>query len=111
MLKGNMSARKLPAGGFLAPITVQGQTTQLNLPANAVRIRKNGIEFKTDSALPLFTEVSISLQAPLSAKKVQCNGVVVACTGNRHEGYRASVLFLNLSPAVQQRLAGFAQPI
>ena len=104
-----MSARKLPSAGLLAPVTVQGQTTQLNLPANAVRIRKNGIEFKSDTALPLFTEVSITLQTPLSAKRLQCNGVVVACAGNRHEGYRASVLFLNLSPGVQERLAAFAQ--
>ena len=104
-----MSARKFPSVGLLAPVTVQGQTTQLNLPASAVSIRKNGIEFKTDTALPLFTEVSVTLQAPVSAKKLQCTGVVVACAGNRHEGYRASVLFLNLSPGVQERLASFAQ--
>jgi hypothetical protein len=95
----------------MGPVTIQGRATrQLNLAENAVSIRKNGIEFKTDAALPLFTEVSITLQAPLSPKKVQCNGVVVACAGNRHEGYRASVLFLNLSPAVQERLAAFARP-
>ena len=103
-----MSARRFSSESLLAPVTVQGQTTQLNLPASAVRVRKNGIEFRSDSALPLFTEISITLQSPLSARKLQCNGVVVACTGNRHEGYRASVLFLNLTPAAQQRLASFA---
>jgi hypothetical protein len=104
-----MSARKLPSTSLLAPVTVQGQTTQLNLPTSAVRIRKNGIEFMTNNALPLFTEVSITLQTPVSPKKVQCNGVVVACAGNRHQGYHASVLFLNLSPALQERLGAFAQ--
>lgn len=102
-----MSARRIPAS-LTAPITVQGKTTQLSLPANAVRIRKNGIEFRTNNPLPVFTEISIAVQAPSTLKKVQCQGVVVACSGNRHEGYRASVLFLDQSPALQDRLAALA---
>jgi hypothetical protein len=104
-----MSARRIPSSASLvAPVTVQGKTTQLNLPASAVRIRKNGIEFRTNDPLPVFTEVSIALQAPATLKKVQCNGVVVACSGDRHQGYRASVLFLDQSPALQERLAALA---
>lgn len=103
-----MSARRIPSASLLAPVTVQRDTTQLELPASAVSIRKNGVEFRSQNPLPVFTEVSIALKAPLSAKKIQCNGVVVACGGNRHQGFRVSVLFLNVTPALQQRLEALA---
>lgn len=103
-----MSASKLGNNHLFQPVTVQAQTTRLNLPANAVRIHKGGIEFHTDTAIPAWTEMTIDLQTPLSPKKFHCTGVVVACSGNRHTGYRVSMVFTGLSRQAQARLNSLA---
>lgn len=103
-----MSASKLGNSDIFQPVTVQAQTTRLNLPASAVRIHKSGIEFRTDTAIPAWTEMTIDLQTPLYPKKFHCTGVVVACSGNRHTGYRVSMVFTGLSSKAQARLNSLA---
>lgn len=80
----------------------------LSLPAGAVTIRKNGIEFLTAKPLSPWTEVNLSIESPSEKKRVNCRGVVVACDGNRHSGYQVSLLFVGLTPQVQQRLESMA---
>jgi hypothetical protein len=109
-VKLNMSARKLVNSSFLIPFTVQAQTTRLELSSNAVRIRKNGIEFQSETAFDTWTEMTVDLETPLSARKLQCTGVVVDCQGNRHQGYRVSMIFIDLSPQSQARLEALATP-
>ena len=99
-----MSARKLSNTELLPPVTVQSQTTRLSLLASTVRIRKNGIEFRAESPIPVWTEMTVSLETPLDPKKLNCTGVVVACTGNRHAGYSVSMVFTSLSRQAQARL-------
>ena len=99
-----MSARKLDSSAFLVPVTVHAPTTRLELPACAVRIRKTGIEFHSHTPLATWTEMTVVLEAPLVDSKVQCTGVVVDCTGNRHQGYTISLLFLHLTRQAQARL-------
>src|SRR5262245_4561601 len=101
-----MSARKI-ATGLFQPVTVQTQATQLDLPANAVRLRKNGIEFRCNSPMPQWTEMVITLQTP-STPRLQCTGVVVACDGNRHSGYQVSMLFTSVSRQVRAHLDNLA---
>ena len=84
--------------------TAPAQTTRLSLPAAAVRIRKNGIEFRHSGAIPVWTEMTVDLQTPLDTRKVHCTGVIVACEGNRHTGYNVSMVFTSLSPQSQARL-------
>lgn len=103
-----MSARKIENTGLFQPITVQAQTTRLDLPAKAVRIRKNGIEFRADAAIPVWTEMTVAMQTPADARKVNFAGVVVACNGNRHAGYTVSLLFTNVSKQAQARLNSMA---
>ena len=103
-----MSARKIENTGLFQPITVQAQTTRLDLPAKAVRIRKNGIEFRADAAIPVWTEMTVAMQTPADARKVNFAGVVVACNGNRHAGYAVSLLFTNVSKQAQARLNSMA---
>jgi hypothetical protein len=98
-----MSARRIGTETF-QPITVRARTTQLDLPASAVRIRKNGIEFRSDKEIPAWTEMTVAMQAPQDTKKLNFSGVVVACSGNRHFGYTVSMLFTNVSKQVQARL-------
>src|SRR5438132_250338 len=55
-----MSARKIDGVELLQPITVQSDGTRLDLSASALTIRKNGIEFRTNSAIPAWTEMTVS---------------------------------------------------
>jgi hypothetical protein len=103
-----MSARKFANQDLFQPVTVQAQTTRLDLPASAVRIRKNGIEFRSQNAIPVWTEMTVSMRTPTDTRKLNFNGVVVACNGNRHAGYAVSLLFTNVSKQAQARLNSMA---
>jgi len=100
-----MSTSKSDTSGIFAPLTVKSGETNLTLPAHAVRIRKNGIEFKCGKPIPAWTEMKVDLHSPRDGKRVQCTGVVVACQGNRHAGYTVSMVFMNLSPRAQENLS------
>ncbi len=89
-----MSARKINLSPTNSP-TVPAQK-RLALSANAVHLRKSGIEFRANYPIPAWTEMSVDLQYS-EMKKVHCSGVVVACDGNRHSGYLVSLLFTHLS--------------
>ena len=99
-----MSARKLDTANAFSNVNVQARKTSLTLAANAVSIRKNGIEFRSPTAIAPWTEMTVDLQSPRSAKKLHCTGVVVACDGSRHAGYSVSMLFTGLSRQTQAQL-------
>ena len=99
-----MSARKITNTELFQPVGVPARTTQLDLPGDAVRIRKNGIEFRSVNPFPVWAEMTVAMQTPQSAKKVNFTGVIVSCTGNRHAGYLLSMLFINVSKQAQARL-------
>jgi hypothetical protein len=105
-----MSTSKLDTSGVFHPLKIQSQQTRLTLPSHAVRIRKNGIEFRTAHAISAWTEMTVDLYSPADGKKIHCTAIVVACNGNRHTGYAVSMLFLNLSRQSQERLAELAAP-
>jgi hypothetical protein len=102
-----MSARKIELSPSISTTNHAHAQTRLSLSAGAVRIRKSGIEFKTTNPIPAWTEMSVDLQYH-DAKKVHCNGVVVACEGNRHSGYLVSLLFTKLSRQSQALLTTLA---
>ncbi|MGD0412415.1 MAG: PilZ domain-containing protein [Verrucomicrobiota bacterium] len=101
-----MSARKSTSTDLLA--FAPAPTQCLNLPAEAVRVRKNGIEFRSKDSFQPWTEMTLSLQRTGESKKIHCTGVIVACDGNPHQGYTVSMLFTNLSRQSQARLLGYA---
>ena len=74
-----MSARKISNTQLFEPPSLESHTRRLDLPAHAVRIRKNGIEFKAEVAIEPWTEMTVALEALGDAKKVNFSGVVVAC--------------------------------
>jgi len=100
-----MSSSKADTSGVFEPVTVQGDRTRLALPREAVRIRRNGIEFRSSSPIPVWTEMTVSLQSPGESSRVNCTGVIVACSGNRHTGYAISLLFMKLSRQSQERIS------
>jgi hypothetical protein len=103
-----MSARKANATDLFHPITVQAEAVRLDLAASALTFRKNGIEFRTLNEIPVWTEMTVSLQTPGDSTRFNCTGVVVACNGSRHSGYLVSMVFTNLSRQAQLRLHNLA---
>jgi hypothetical protein len=103
-----MSSSKLDTSGVFEPVTVHAHQAQLTLSAETVRIRKNGIEFRTAKPIPTWNEMTVEMQSPEAAKKVRFTGVVVACDGNRHTGYQVSMVFTSLSRQSQERLQTLA---
>jgi len=48
--------------------------------------------------------MTLSLQSPGESAKINCSGVVISCTGNKHTGYHVSMVFTNISKQAQARL-------
>src|SRR5437867_9481973 len=104
-----MSARRIESTGSLNQhVTVEARQTRLSLSPNSVIIHKNGIEFRSTSPLSPWTEMTLMLRSPRDDGKVHCNGVVIACTGNKHTGYHISMVFTSLSKQAQARLSSMA---
>ena len=99
-----MSARKLSSSGASESVTVEARQTRLTLAPDQVRIRKNGVEFRSASPISAWTEMTVTLQSSRDTGRVNCTGVVIACTGNRHAGYTVSMVFTNMSRQAQARL-------
>lgn len=103
-----MSTSKLDRSGIFAPVTIETSETQLSLPADAIRFRSNGIEFRAETPISQWTEMTVEVQSFADAKRTSFHGVVVACRGNRHAGYVVSMVFMNLSRQSKARLEHLA---
>jgi hypothetical protein len=103
-----MSARKIETNGSLDHVTIEARQTRLCLSPDAVIIHKNGIEFRSATAFSPWAEMTLTLQSPKGDNKVNCNGVVISCTGNKHTGYHVSLVFTSLSKHAQLRLSQMA---
>jgi hypothetical protein len=98
-----MSASKLDNSGVFGVKAQAHPERQISLSPNAVSIGKNGIEFRSAKSIPLFKEMSMAIQAPGNVKSVRFDGVVVACEGNRNNGYIVSLFCPHLPPRMQAR--------
>jgi hypothetical protein len=104
-----MSARKI--GSIDSPkqqVTVEGRQARLELSTDALSVHKGGIEFRSPTPFNEWTEMTVVLQSPHDGDKLQCSGVVIACSGSRHAGYRVSMVFTHLSEQAQARLNSMA---
>jgi len=105
-----MSARKI--GSIDSPkqqVTVEGRQSRLELSTDAVSVHKSGIEFRSPVPFNEWTEMTVALQSPHDGAKLQCSGVVIACSGNKHSGYRVSMIFTRISEQAQARLDSMAR--
>src|ERR1700690_1499006 len=97
-----MSARKFESSdSFRQSVTVEGRQSRLELAAEAVVVHKSGIEFRSPTPFNPWTEMTVALQSPQDDGCVQCSGVVIACSGNKHAGYHVSLVFTGLSRQAQ----------
>ena len=103
-----MSASKDQFIGSFQEVTVEARQTRLSLSPDSVIIHKNGIEFRSPSLFAEWAEMTLTLQSPGGGGRVNCTGVVIACTGNRHTGYHVSMVFTGLSKQAQARLSTMA---
>lgn len=99
-----MSASKLDTSLTFGPFLVQSGGQRLTLPAGTVRVHKNGIEFRSPDSFAPWTEMTLELEAPTDSRRIQATGVVVACTGDRHNGFVVSLVFTRLSAQSKARL-------
>src|SRR6185437_10075321 len=70
----HMSTSKFDTSGVFQPVTIKSDRTTLNLPQAAVRIRKNGIEFRSPTPIPPWTEMTVTLESSRESSKVNCTG-------------------------------------
>jgi PilZ domain len=103
-----MSARKVESTSFQQHVTVEARQARLVLSPGSVIIHKNGIEFRSATAFSPWTEMTLTLQSPRDNGKVNCNGVVIACTGSKHSGYHVSMVFTGMSKQAEARLTAMA---
>jgi len=98
-----MSASKIDRTSPTSSPKDPAHHTLLDLAADEVYFRKNGIEFRTSNSIPVWTEMTVELR-PQRGELVACTGVVVACSGNRHTGYLIAMVFTDMSPAHQRQM-------
>lgn len=103
-----MSARKTHVVEPFEPVTIEARQTRLMLAPDAVMVRKNGIEFRSPVPFPAWAEMTVSMECPQTRGKINCHGIVVGCSGNKHIGYVVSMLFTSLSRQSQTRLNSLA---
>src|SRR5580658_2081891 len=96
-----MSARKLGSIGSLdQQLTLEARQARLELSADTVSIHKNGIEFRSPTPFKEWSEMTVALQSP--------GGEKLQGAGNKHAGYRVSMLFSGLSDQAQAQLTAMA---
>ena len=104
-----MSAKKFESADSFQKVTVEGRQSRLELSAEEVVIHRSGIEFCSPIPFNAWTEMTVALQSPRDGGRVQCSGVVIACPGNKHTGYRVSLVFTGMSRQAQSRLSLMAR--
>ena len=105
-----MSARKI--GSIDSPrhqVTVEGRQSRLELSTDTVSVHKSGIEFRSPTPFKEWAEMTVALSSPRDGSKLQCSGVVIACSGSKHSGYRVSMVFTHISGQAQARLNSMAR--
>lgn len=102
-----MSASKINPDSFESVDPDPANPTMLNLSSDQVFFRKNGIEFRSTTSIPVWTEMTVDLKAS-QGNNLTCNGVIVSCSGNRHTGFQIAMVFTGVSPQHQQQLDNFA---
>ena len=103
-----MSARKaVSQNSIRSQVTVEGRQASLSLSPESIVIHRGGIEFRSRTSFPSWTEMTLTLQTP-KMEPIRCSGVVVSCTGNKHVGYHVSMVFTGLSEEAQEQLADMA---
>lgn len=99
-----MSARKITNHVSPEQLTVNSRKASLTLSPDAVSIHKGGIEFRSESSFPIWVEMTVTLKSAHDGATVNCTGVVVGCSGNKHAGYQVSMVFTSMTKQAEAQL-------
>lgn len=100
-----MSARKIESVGALGEqVTVEARQATMTLSPEAVSIHRGGIEFRSGKPFARWVEMTVTIQSPVDGATVNCTGVVVDCSGNKHAGYHVSMVFTSMSKQAELQL-------
>ena len=101
-----MSARKISTNET-QPVTIESRNVHLSFSENSVEIHKSGIEFQSHTPLSPWTEMTVAIESKEDGR-INCSGVVISCTGNKHLGYHISMVFTGMTKQEQLRLGVMA---
>ena len=105
---GHPERRKTPRikGDFLIEIANQ----KSKIIPDTINISVSGMYYQTDTAIPLFREISMTMFLPDSDTPLECSGVVVRSEKipgkNRHS---VAVFFDDISPEHKDMLAKYVE--
>jgi hypothetical protein len=85
-------------------VTVEARQASMTLSPEAVSIHRGGIEFRSEQSFPRWVEMTVTIKSPHDGATVNCTGVVVDCTGNKHAGYHISMVFTSMSKQAELKL-------
>ncbi|GDY22662.1 hypothetical protein LBMAG56_40090 [Verrucomicrobiota bacterium] len=105
-----MGAKKILSTRDRNPLNVQSPETTLSLGAGQYTLWQSGIEFHSPKPLALWGEMVVEVTTVADQKKINANGIVVECRGNRHSGYAVTMVFMNLTKQAQGELSHLLQP-
>jgi hypothetical protein len=105
-----MPASRIDGRSFFSPLVVETGPDRLHVPGGSVRLRRNGVEFRSPRPFELWTEMTVSVDTPGCDSPSEGTAVVVACEGNRHQGFAVSVLFLDLETGSGRRDQASGRP-
>ena len=104
-----MSARKVSSTSSIrSNAAIPAREAQLTLTEDNVVICRGGIEFRSPNSFAPWTEMTIAIRA-FDNQVVNCSGVVIGCTGSKHQGYHVSMVFTGITEKAQEQLAAIAQ--
>ena len=106
-----MPASRIDGWCFPSPLVVETGADRLHVPGDSVRLRRNGVEFRSPRPFELWTEMTVSLDTLGCDTPAEGTAVVVACEGNRHQGFAVSVLFLDLEPGADRNGPASERPV
>lgn len=101
-----MSARKISTNET-QPVTIESGKVHLSFSENSVEIHKSGIEFQSPTPLSPWTEMTVAIESKEDGR-INCSGVVISCSGNKHVGYHISMVFTGMTKQEQLRLGVMA---
>ena len=105
-----MSAKRLlESSPFQASVSLSSRDSKLELSTDTVFVHKNGLEFRSPRPFNEWSEMTVALVSAKDGSRISCQGVIVACTGNKHSGYQVSMVFTGLSSQTEKQLSSIAR--
>lgn len=107
-----MSSSKLdlsPGFQLVDSRTASPTRTILDLSWDRIQVRSNGIEFHSQRALTVWTEMTLQIESSKRGTPVSCRGIVVGCQARAGGGFTVSMMLFDLSAEAHGRIASLAQ--